>query len=407
MAQGDASSQEPVQALRAVNKNLPLSSISPAKPDDIFYAECHIDPATQNPIVLWDDILQLFANAVLVRSKAKALPFLKDPEPRRIAASPDSILDVIVDGPMTDVEKTLSQAPITPPGKTLPQAPITPPSVKRNPEYENVEVTMENFRHMEIPISTLARGPQIVLNDKLPATEKNRPTTRVNISNSPQSQYSEESNAAASDEELLAQKIIKASHGDENAQTELGDMYKGGSGDFKQNYQKAMNWYLKAAIQGNAKAQYSIGIMYQDGLGVQQDYTTAMIWYQKAASRGHAGAQCNIGCMYDSGQGAQLDHVAALTWFHKSADQGYAHALYNIGVSYMNGQGVPRDSAKGMTWLHKAAIQGDADLQYGLGTIYEKGRRDLPKDIFKAKMWYQRAADQNYEPAIRKLSSLE
>ncbi|KAF9929456.1 hypothetical protein FBU30_001529 [Linnemannia zychae] len=70
--------QKQVQGLRSVNKNLMLSSISPAKPNDIFYLEYHIDPITQIPMVLWDDILQVFASALLVRNEAKIHSFLKD-----------------------------------------------------------------------------------------------------------------------------------------------------------------------------------------------------------------------------------------------------------------------------------------------------------------------------------------
>lgn len=80
MVQADGvTPQEPqlVQAVRSVNKDQALSSIAPVQPDDIFYVDCHTDPETQKPIILWDDILQAFVNAVQVRNKARVVPFLK------------------------------------------------------------------------------------------------------------------------------------------------------------------------------------------------------------------------------------------------------------------------------------------------------------------------------------------
>ncbi|GHT48995.1 hypothetical protein AGMMS49936_11670 [Endomicrobiia bacterium] len=47
-------------------------------------------------------------------------------------------------------------------------------------------------------------------------------------------------------------------------------MYYLGRG-VQQNYNKAINWIEKAAKQGHAWAQDSLGRMYYGGIGVQQD----------------------------------------------------------------------------------------------------------------------------------------
>lgn len=57
MLQEDLQPHELVQAIRSVEKHLAPSSILPPHPDEIFYVECHPDPETQKPVVLWDDIL--------------------------------------------------------------------------------------------------------------------------------------------------------------------------------------------------------------------------------------------------------------------------------------------------------------------------------------------------------------
>lgn len=76
------------------------------------------------------------------------------------------------------------------------------------------------------------------------------------------------------------------------------------------------------AQRGNAAAQYNLGVMYNQGLGVRQDYTLARQWYEKAASQGHAKAQVNLGMMYEGGLGVRQDLGAAKEWYGKACDGG-------------------------------------------------------------------------------------
>ena len=46
-----------------------------------------------------------------------------------------------------------------------------------------------------------------------------------------------------------------------------------------------MQWYWKAAKQGNADAEQAVGRMYEKGEGVQQDSAEAKRWYDKAAGQ--------------------------------------------------------------------------------------------------------------------------
>jgi hypothetical protein len=103
-------------------------------------------------------------------------------------------------------------------------------------------------------------------------------------------------------------------------------------------------WYSKAAEQGNALAQISLGAMYENGQGVAQDYQAAVAWYRKAAEQGNADAQYNLGLKYVDGQGVAQDYQAAVTWYRKAAEQGNADAQNNLGVMYSKGQGVAQDN---------------------------------------------------------------
>ena len=93
------------------------------------------------------------------------------------------------------------------------------------------------------------------------------------------------------------------------------------------NYQKALELFKPFAEQGDAKAQYNLGIMYGYGRGVPQDNKEAVKWYRKAAEQGLAIAQYNLGIMYENGHGVPQDYVLAYKWFSLSVPrfQGKYH----------------------------------------------------------------------------------
>jgi TPR repeat protein len=86
-----------------------------------------------------------------------------------------------------------------------------------------------------------------------------------------------------------------------------------------QDYEAAVQWYRLAADQGLARAQTSLGFMYDNGQGVVQDYEAAVQWYRLAADQGLAQAQNNLGGMYDNGQGVVQDYVQAHMWYNLAA----------------------------------------------------------------------------------------
>ena len=89
-------------------------------------------------------------------------------------------------------------------------------------------------------------------------------------------------------------------------------------------YAEALSLYQQLAEQGDAKAQFKLGIMYELGQCVTQDYTQAVYWYRKAAEQGNANAQYNLALRYQAGQGVTQDHIQAAYWYRKAAEQGTA-----------------------------------------------------------------------------------
>ena len=86
---------------------------------------------------------------------------------------------------------------------------------------------------------------------------------------------------------------------------------------------------LRAAKQGDAQAQYNLGLMYADGRGVRRDDAEAVKWYRQAAAQGNAEAQYNLGFMYANGQGVRQDLALAQEWYGKACQNGYQDGCHN------------------------------------------------------------------------------
>ncbi|HHV6627196.1 TPA: tetratricopeptide repeat protein, partial [Haemophilus influenzae] len=76
------------------------------------------------------------------------------------------------------------------------------------------------------------------------------------------------------------------------------------------------------AEQGDAKAQFNLGVRYAKGQGVKQDDVEAVKWYRKAAEQGDADAQALLGFSYLLGKGVQVNKSLAKEWFGKACDNG-------------------------------------------------------------------------------------
>ena len=90
----------------------------------------------------------------------------------------------------------------------------------------------------------------------------------------------------------------------------------------KGDHQTAFKEWKPLAEQGDAVAQFNLGIMYYNGQGVAQNYTQAIFWYKKAAEKGFAVAQSNLGFMYAMGKGIPQNYKIAYILFNLAASNG-------------------------------------------------------------------------------------
>ena len=133
---------------------------------------------------------------------------------------------------------------------------------------------------------------------------------------------------------------------------------------------------INKAKAGDADAQHNLGMSYLLGKGVPRDFAKAFEWVQKAAMQGNAPAQTTLGWAYMSSEfGLRSDFQLAMEWNLKAAKQGYGRGTENVGLLYEYGWGVPMNKLEAAHW-YKAAIDQGADsgqAQFHLGELYEKG----------------------------------
>ncbi len=80
-------------------------------------------------------------------------------------------------------------------------------------------------------------------------------------------------------------------------------------------YLKAFDVWKPLAEQGNASAQFSLGVMYRDGLGVPENDILAEKWTRLSAEQGNRFAAYNLGIIYQLGYGVNINFIEALKWF--------------------------------------------------------------------------------------------
>jgi TPR repeat protein len=113
--------------------------------------------------------------------------------------------------------------------------------------------------------------------------------------------------------------------------------------------------------------------VYEQGRGVTQDDEKAAFWFRKAAEQGDAEAQYTLGYMYANGDGVPRDYQQSLFWFRNAAEQGDVAAQFkvaqlNLGPAYTPDNTVTQDFIEAYKWFSIASVDGDQHAKEGLET---------------------------------------
>ena len=122
--------------------------------------------------------------------------------------------------------------------------------------------------------------------------------------------------------------------------------------------------------------------------------------YLFKAKDGNVKAQFSVGEMYQRGRGTKASDEDALYWYLLAARQGHLKAAYKAAYIYLHSEIVPKSPRKAVPWLKLAANAGNPAAQYELGMIYGSGLAGR-QDTTQALALLAKAKLAGYKPAVR------
>jgi len=231
----------------------------------------------------------------------------------------------------------------------------------------------------------------------------------------------------------------KASHGDAEAQYNLGNVYEVGFG-VEVNFELAAKWYKDAAEQEHELAQLKLGILYILGKGVRESTLKGGKWIRAAARQGNSVAQTLQDRVLSHNVQQDFDVKALVNSVRQGLEKGETNAEETIKLALLKieriGKDAPKDSrfVKGVTGsgakkgsvgnripsfldkesqtnteigtsisiVRRYAKEGIAEAQYKLARYYETGEK-VERSRSEAFKWYIAAANQNHAPSQYRL----
>ena len=184
----------------------------------------------------------------------------------------------------------------------------------------------------------------------------------------------------ASCDEIVAAYKKAAEMGCTEAQDYLGNWYEEGENGLPVDYQEAYRWYQKAAEQGDSYAQYDIGWLFDNGLGVKENKREAVKWFKRAASKNNVSAIYRLGLCYYFANGVGMDRREALKLFRKAAKDNHAGAICKIGDYYYEGCLVEENKEEALKYYEKAAELGSSLAKERLDEIKHNAEQSEDKN---------------------------
>ena len=144
---------------------------------------------------------------------------------------------------------------------------------------------------------------------------------------------------------------------------------------------EAMRQLELAAEQGYAPAQSRLGWIL-DGAELNGD---AVNWYRKAARQGDAEGQFGLASMYLKGEGIEKNNSEAFSWLLQSAQQGYSPAMGLVATAHEQGLiGVEPNINEALQWIDRGLA---ADMPWAIqrkAKAWRNGELGLTPDITRA-----------------------
>ena len=134
----------------------------------------------------------------------------------------------------------------------------------------------------------------------------------------------------------------------------------------------------------DAEATFNLGCKYREGDdGFPQDYDKALELFVRAGELGNANAYCDVGYAYYNGEGVDIDEKKAKHYFKLAAIGGNVNARYNLGIHEKNAGNMSRALKHYMI-----AAEGDDISLKQIQKLYTNGHA-TKDDYAKALRAYQ------------------
>ena len=155
----------------------------------------------------------------------------------------------------------------------------------------------------------------------------------------------------------------------------------------KKNKKEALKRLCIAGEQGNYAALLELIDIYRKGKLANN--AELLKWLHIAADYEHDFALKELGLMYYEGVGVEQDYAEAAKLFQKAFEQQYDAAADKLGLMYLEGLGVPQDYVMAAKCFEREALFGNKDCQQRLLEMYKNGLIHVSDDIEIVKRFQQ------------------
>ncbi|GAA9079949.1 hypothetical protein Taitung30_02100 [Helicobacter pylori] len=114
-----------------------------------------------------------------------------------------------------------------------------------------------------------------------------------------------------------------------------------------------VDWGLMAKL--NPEELFNLGMLSYD----KQDFSKARKYFEKACDLNNGGGCSNLGVLYQNGQGVEKDLIKAAYLYSRACDLKDGMGCKNLGALYYNGEVVEKDLTKASYFYSKACELGD------------------------------------------------
>jgi len=170
---------------------------------------------------------------------------------------------------------------------------------------------------------------------------------------------------------------------------------------------KAVDWYSRAAGQGDEPSLNALALTYASGINTRQDYTRACYYARKLGDDAPAAGLVIKGDCYAFGRGGiQANMALAANIYEAAFNKGDAHAEAILGYLYENGLGGRNKNPEtALRYYRDAAEKGDPLGLYNLGYAYNSGLLGLQRDGAEAARLIVRALEAKFQVTVQSLTT--